>query len=343
MTPRRSLAVLGRSAVVVATLLLGLLVVLASWLPLTLDPPRRVDNRLEVTADGVRFEPVRLARVPAGASAVRQADTDDELVLTLRVRPGDDARTPDPSRIAVLATDLRNHDLLVGQDGRDLVVRRERTLDGRTDEVEVRLPEVLAPGSWQDIEVRFTGRLLITAGRRTHVDTTFPAPQGRIPRGAQLSLGAETSGNHAWTGDIAVAQLRVGRKDLDLLDPGQLHHPRQLWLLPERLDESGMRTTGDHLRTAGWHLLASLLLGIGLALSLPRVRRPTPLLLAWATGVVAVNLVKVVIASRHPSLATALLQTAGGGIGIVQVLALRRRRRQRSGRGPGAAATGRPG
>lgn len=323
MTWRSVLAVVGRGVVVVSTLFLAGLFGLASWLPLTLELPERVDNRLGLGASGLHLEPHSLAIVPAAADLIRQADPDDELVLRLRLRTASTTQKG-PARIAVLATDLRNHDLLVGQVGSDLIVRRERTVAGRTVERQLRVPEVIRAGHWQEVEVRFDEGLRVTAGRDVHLDERLHGPQGRTARTARFSLGAETSGNHPWAGELAVAELRIGTQRLDLLDPDGLRRPDRVWVLPERLDETGTRTPADHFTTAGWHLLGSLLLGIGIVASIPRLQRPTAVLVVWAVAAAAVNIVKVVIASRHPSLATALLQIAGGWLGIVVALTFRR-------------------
>ena len=298
-----------------ATALLLVLFLAVSWFPFVPDLPARVDNQVEVTEDGLRFSPVGVALVPDGRDWL--ADADDwpvRLRLTLRSGSRDQVG---PARLLTLGDDLRNQAVIVGQDEADLVVRSMQSAAGRTSSSTLRARDAVDPGRWQDLEVVLERRSATLKVDGVHAEGTFPDVRARIRSGSQLALGAEPSGQRAWHGEIASATLLVDDARLDLIQDDRLEIPSQLWRLPDRLAESGRRSPQSELRTAGWHLALSLALGAGLALWHDHRRPPTRPLLLWAAVAVAANLAKVGFACRHPSLATTLLQVAGGWLGIV--------------------------
>jgi hypothetical protein len=225
-----------------------------------------------------------------------------------------------------VSEDVRNHRLVIGQQGADLLVRTRRTEHGHSTESVLRARGVVHPDRWQEVRVSLGEVGALTVDGVEHDRRPYPPVTGRLPQGTQVSLGAEASGQHPWEGRLREVTLAVGRDRHDVLVDGRLSAPSSMWALPTRLDESGTRTPRDHLRTAAWHLVLSFAVGVGLRGSTGTRARPVHLMLGWTVLAAVGNAAKVVIATRHPSLATSLLHLAGGWLGIVTAQAAWSRR-----------------
>jgi len=131
-----------------------------------------------------------------------------------------------------------------------------------------------------------------------------------------LSLANTPSGGRPWLGEIGTAMLTLDNRRIDLLRDEPYVLPERLWVLPSRLQEETDRAALHQIVVGGAHVTIGLALLVSLGYALPRWRlRTLFILIVFMT--VAVNAGKIVVATRHPSATTALLQSAGAGSGLL--------------------------
>lgn len=248
---------------IMVTAVSGLSYVAASWFPFELELPERVPNRIEVLEGGLRFSPVSLATAPGATGWFSQVGEGDRVEIALRFRTAS-VEQYGPARLLAIGTDLHNQALIVGQQDSSLVIRSLQRRTSEWAEQRVDVLDLIEVGRWLDVQIAFDDGISVVVDRTQHVDEPFPHIfQDMDPR-SRLSLGAETSGLRTWAGDLAEAKITVDDVTHDLLvAPGVLETRSSLWLLPERLDETGSRSTGNQLTTAVGHLLLTFILGLG--------------------------------------------------------------------------------
>jgi hypothetical protein len=298
------------------------LLVLGSWAPFQLEPPLLRTNEARFVDDDVlEVAPPSLVRTEGPPSWLEVVRDEGAFVLRLDART-DRPRQDGPARLLSLSWDVSRRNLTLGQLGGALAVRMRHPGTDEQGQPQLIVPGVFTTPEWRTIEVRVDQLLEVSIDgvpvRRVVVgddalagwDPTYP-----------LLFGDERTGGRGWEGQLRRPELTVAGVRHDLLTADPLVIPERYWEVPGRLtDPSTSRPPLENVLTGVLHTLIGLTIGALLALRRP-ARSYLATLTVWAAISVTVNLGKVVIATRHPSVATALLQLGGGGIGIALVLA----------------------
>lgn len=308
------------------SLLVICIVVLAavSWFPFQLERPQLVVSGVETLSDGsLRFSDDEFASTSRAPGWLAAAIENEHLEVSLRISSSaTDQRGP--ARILALSAtpgegqgDVLAHDLMIGQDGTDLVVRVVGPGTDPQGRPELVARGVLSDDGWHDVDLVLADDVLLTVDGEPRAGGTRLAgwaatwdPEHR------LSLGNTLSGVRPWSGTIAQARVVAGDEHIELLASEELDVAGISRRLPERLSLAQPRV-GSGAVLIGWlHVLLGA--AIGSALVLARPAHPLAASLWGVLALVAVaNLGKVLVATRHPSVGTFLLQAAGGGLGAV--------------------------
>jgi len=316
-------------------LVAGVLVLLViSWYPFELELPSTEVAGVQTLADGsLRFVGDGFASTPRPPSWLPIAIRQESLAVSLRVRPST-AEQEGPARILALSApplggneDEVEHNLVVGQSGTDLVVRVVRPGSNEQGRPDIVVPGVLTPEAWHEIDLELDQDLRMSVGGQVRV--LEPGTDGWAAawdEDHRLSLGNTLSGTRPWAGTIARARVVTGSEQVDVLASDELDVPGVGRRLPPRLREAASRVGTGPLLIGVLHTLLGL--GLGAAAVLARPARPLAHSLWVVPALAAVaNLGKVVVATRHPSVATFLLQSGGGGLGALAAFAVLRHRR----------------
>lgn len=303
-----------------------------SWYPFRLDWPVVIPAGVETLEDGsLRFGTQGFASTPNAPGWLAAAVEQEHLEVSLRFASANPNQRG-PARILALSAtprdgqrDVRAHDLMIGQDGEDLVVRLVRPGSNPQGRPELVAPGVFGSGGWHDLDLLLDDEVTLT------IDGEVQASGGGASGWAstwdpthRLSLGNTLSGERPWSGTIARAQVVAGGEPVDLLTSEELDVPGVGLGLSPRLRTALSAPGIGNSATAALHLLLGALLGGALVLALPA--RPLADSLWVVLLLVAVaNLGKIVVATRHPSVADLLLQAGGGGLGAAAAFHLRRR------------------
>ena len=305
-----------------------------AWYPFEFDPPRRVDNGVTRLDDGglafagdhvhaQAHAPTRLAEDPSATVAT----------LDLEVQTG---RTDQrgPARIFALSRDTTHANLVVAQDGSDLVVRVRRDASDTHGRPALRAPGVFADDEPIQVRVAITESAveLLASGHEPVVASTGGAAVTTWDPAHRVALGDDPGGDRTWHGAITAATLTVGDEQTDYLAPGTLDIPGQVWDVPERLHES----LGVSSSSAAWRSPLHLLAFVPVGMLLVAVREHAPRLRRVAGDAALIGLLlqagKIVAGWRHPSLLTVGAQVLGAVAGVALLeLARRRVARHRGG------------
>ena len=310
-----------------------LLLLVISWHPFELEVPAVGSGDIETREDGsLRVANGGFASTSQPPSWLPRAIRHEAMLLSMRVRPNDDGQDG-PARILALsappagaAEDQVRHNLVIGQSGTDLVVRVVRPGSDRQGRPDIVVPGVLTPHEWHDIELELDEELRLTVDGKLEV--LEPGTAGWSAAWAQdhrLSVGNTLSGTRMWDGTIARARVVIGSQQIDLLASEELDRREAGPHIAPRLTEALSREGADAMTVGMLHVLIGFLLGAAVATT--RSARP-PVDSLWVVPALAAvaNLGKVVIATRHPSIATFLLQAGGSGLGVIAAVAAARRR-----------------
>lgn len=287
-----------------------------AWWPLILDLPASRPNGAERDGAAVRFlEPGELRGDPSPLLAAIRAARG--CTLDLALTPATSAANG-PARILEFGTDHERMNLMVGQAGRDLVVRVRRPGSDPAGAPPLTAARVLDAGRSTRVSISIaTDRLALAVDGQDRDELRLSAPPiDAWDEPCELRLGDSPAGDRAWLGTIERAVLTTGGDDHDLLAPGLLRRPAALWYVPERL-----RLSADwyFFSPADWHDLLINVLGfvpIGLLAALGWRRRP--LLAAAAFGLaltLTMEIGQIVVVDRVPSLLDVLLDFSGALIG----------------------------
>jgi hypothetical protein len=292
-----------------------------SWFPFRLELPRVVDNGLSVAGDGAWvFEDVGLALTEAPPSWLQVATSSERLEVRLEVRPASSTLSG-PARIMALSAtsaggrDVAEQNLMVGQEGRDLVVRVRRPGADELGEPAVVIPEALVGGQWRELIIVLGSSIDIAVDGVVLASEAAEGWPATWDADAVLTLGNTPSGTRPWQGELRSASVTVDSEERDLLDDAELTVPERVAVVPSRLREPRDRPLGREVAVGLGHVLV----GAALAVALSGVRP------AWSSrrvvGSVAVlsviaNAGKVVVATRHPSLLTTALQIVGAVVAL---------------------------
>jgi hypothetical protein len=310
-----------------------LLLVLISWWPLRFEVPRLVEVGAAMQADGsLQFldesSPATIGPPPWLSAALEQ----ERLEVALRIRTSE----PDqggPARIFALSAapegderDVLEHNLMVGQEGSDLIVRVVRP---GTDERGI--PPLIAAGvfaepAWRDVGLVLADEITLMVDGRVHGQEAEASGWSALwDDQHELSLGNTISGERPWAGTIARATVVVGTQTVDVLSSPELDIEGYSVRLPPRLRVVESRPPVQRMLVGPLHVLLGAFLGATLVAGWPN--RPLGTHLGLLVGLAAVaNVGKVFVVGRHPSVATALLQAGGAGLGAAAMYHVVRRR-----------------
>jgi hypothetical protein len=304
-----------------ALLLVTLLKV--SWSPFRLDLPFRADDVSVEDSGAWRFSGRTLATSVTPPGWLRHAIEGSSLRIVLEV---DSHRVEQegPARILSLSEDTSSHDLMIGQEGEDLVVRVRRPGADEVGQPPITVEGVFSTPGWRRIDVRVERLLSVGVdGQYTTLPLDDGDPFEPWDAGHVLALGNERTWDRAWEGSIRRATVRTDAGEVDLLDAGLQRTWGGALVMPQRISED----TGRPLprRSVVWAMHAGLgaLLMVAATRALPTAswRR---LLIGWTALVLVLNLGKTLIATRHPSVVTTIVQLAGGGVGLWAAARVRR-------------------
>ena len=300
-------------------------------LPTVPSCPRRED---------ILFPTPGIVRSVSPPDWVAAAMRSQRLDLTLRVRPFSSDQTG-PARIFTLSADPYYRDLTIGQQGENLVLRLrtpETDLNGtRANDLPfAELPGVFrTPAAWVEIHLAIEpGRLRFSAvapesGHRIGLETTLAAePFSDWDPSYRLALGGELTNERSWLGEIQQALVRTdgnaidyaapdGRGDLEA-SPARFWYARQYFTLVPFRDVS----LPDAVLNVVGYVPLGLLFGVWGWLW-GDARRGWRRAAVWVLAVAAVSAtletLQFVIPVRHPSSTDLVLNTLGGGIGLLLV------------------------
>lgn len=298
------------------------LLVMVSWWAFRLEVPLLVESGVETRSDGsLQFLGEASAATIGPPTWLAAALEQERLEVVLRLRTSE----PDqggPARILALSAppqgegrDVLEHNLMIGQDGPDLIVRVVRPGTGEQGTPPLIAAGVFAEPEWRDVELVLADEITLTVDGRVHARE---APTSGWAAGwddqHELSLGNTLSGERPWAGTIARATVVVGNEAVDVLSSPELDVEEQTVRLPPRLRVGESRPPTQRILLGGLHLLLGAFLGATLVAGWSDRPLRTHLGLLIGLAVVA-NAGKILVAGRHPSIATALLQAGGAGLG----------------------------
>jgi hypothetical protein len=297
--------------------LLVLLYVAGSWYPFRLDLPFRADD---VVVDGAvhSFTGQSLATSDRPPIWLPRAIDDASLRVELEAR----ATAPDqtgPARLLSISEGIDAQNLVIGQDGQDLVVRVRRLAANDVGEPAFRVPGALEPGRWRTIEVEVADDVTVWVDGVIRNYARDADAFGWWDDAHQLSLGNEQSWDRGWQGEIRRAEVVVDSDRTDLLDGELTSSWDGRWIPPGRLLEDTQRSFAARVAVWALHLVSSAVAVAAVALLWPAAS-PMVIALRWAGIAALLNLGKIVIDTRHPSVTTWALQTVGGFLGAWLIL-----------------------
>jgi hypothetical protein len=292
-------------------------VALQAWFPLRSHVTRVARTAPVISADGVvTFEGSSVLVGEPGPAWVDDAATSGQLAVRLAFRAADDDQRG-PARMLTVTEDVRHADLMIGQDGRDVVVRVLRPGSDTGGDPPYRIAAAVEAGTWQVLDVRLGGgRIEASLDGRPVLDEPLGGPPGVSPlagwdRGYRVALGDEPLGDREWAGQLREATVTAPQHRVDLLAAGALRagtgevlhvHTREI-----------LRPPDDSPLFVGLRML--IFAPVGLALGL-RLRRPLVAAILAAAVPTVLALGKLFVAGRHPGLVEVVVGAAGALIGV---------------------------
>ncbi len=283
--------------------------VLLSWAPFRPEFPL-VSRSGPVVAEGVTtFDGTAALVGPVGMDWIAEAVAAEQLRVTIEART-EVADQDGPARLLSVSDDVFAADLMVGQDGDDLVVRVRRPKADQLGEPDLVVDDVFATADWHRIELDLQARSF-----RLSVDgverraKTFDEPLfADWERDQHTSVGDEWAGNRGWRGDLRRLEVATGAQVTDLTSPGTLTPVDDVIRL-SRTDRVDDPVPADPIPVSLLRALAWAVLAAVVTWTWPHRLALVGLLLAPFVLTVG----KLFIAARDPVLADAVL----GLIGVV--------------------------
>lgn len=287
-----------------------------SWWPFTLDPPRVVVNDAQMHGDGAwTFSGAGLARSDGPVGWNQLIPSADAVMLKVRFRASDLEQTG-PARLVHIGrpdgggTDPATQNIVIGQVGNRLELRVRRSEPARPIQARMVTNRITAH-RLHHLRLSLTDRLEAELDGQRIADIALdPGWADAWLTDAEVALGNAPGGGRPWSGDLLVARLAIDDVAVDLLDPRGVETPGRYLLVPSRLTQGSDRNPAGEISVWAAHLLSGAALGFTLRWSRP-VTEPRRLAVIGLAIVLVLNLVKVLIATRHPSLTTVLLQSIG--------------------------------
>jgi hypothetical protein len=305
--------------------LAGVLVVLivGSWWPFRVELPSVYWRDPVVQDDGSwRFAHGGLAGGEAPPPWLEQVLASGRFELELVIRPAASGQSG-PARILSLSADAGSgrdtleQNLVVGQDGADLVVRFRQPDTDLVGRPPLTVPAAMLEGQRREVTIRAdVDELVVSVDGQVEASTALPAswPATWDPD-AVLTLGNTPSAVRPWRGEVEAAAMRTSDATHDLLAAGSVTALDRWEIADRRLGALGGRSPARQIPVGLLHVAAGVLLGAALVRVRPQRSVVRTVLLIVLISLV-LNAGKLAIDGRHASTATFLLQVAGGGLGM---------------------------
>jgi hypothetical protein len=287
----------------------------ASWFPFRLDPPRSVPNGLSIDGGVWLFEGIGMARTDGPPTWLAEVTLTEAVEFHLEVRPASVTATG-PARILALSApaaggrDVREQNLVIGQDGTDLIVRLRRPGADRNGQPPIVMRDVLDAGTWRGIHVVLGSSATVVVDEGDRVSIPARGWADTWDEQFVLTIGNTPSGFRPWQGEVRVATVASQGDERDLLRDPDVTTPDEVLLVPPRLRREGDRPPVERGMTALLHVIGGALGALMVRVAWPRWSALRVVALIGSLSLV-VNVMKVVIATRHPSVMTVLLQVLG--------------------------------
>jgi hypothetical protein len=206
--------------------------------PFEWSPPQLVVNAAERTdGGGVRFAKPGILITRTAPAWVGRAMEANTFTVQLRARSFT-ADQSGPTRVLTLSRDHDERNLMIGQEGADLIVRIR--LPGRDrngmkwsggEKRSLRVKDVFAEPVWRTVAVRVVGGHVAVDvdGAEALALATTERPLDGWSSSFPLALGNEGTWLRAWSGEIAEAVAAVGDERWDLLAE-DFERPEKRWL-----------------------------------------------------------------------------------------------------------------
>lgn len=199
--------------------------------------PFQVQMPVDITPNGASFGQdghLQLSRpgIALGAASSEWLDAamaTSTLTVTLEVRPAS-VDTQGASRIMAVSKHNRLRNFSLGQRGSDLILHLRTPATDLYGAPPYRLRGALASPGWHRIEVDIVPRLLeVRVDGTKRLSAPLPAePLAGWARDYRLSLGNELSHDQPWLGDIRLARIAAGARQVDYSRAAALKIPRYL-------------------------------------------------------------------------------------------------------------------
>jgi hypothetical protein len=287
--------------------------------PFQFEWPVKVRNAAERTVDGgIAFPAEGMASTQEAPRWLSDIVDGNEFELRIRLRTYS-VKQVGPARILSIARDFWSHDLTIGQDGSDIVVRIRRAGPEDPEPPPFRISGGLRDKRWHDfvLSVNEDGLRLALDGTERVFANVKPADLAGWSTGYRLIFGNELIGERPWLGEIESASILLTDDPMPhpLLDTTEL--PESWWRLPERLHNAFRLKT---VASPGmWDVLLNVFGFVPFGAFLRWRSGPEKTLayamLCGAALSLSIECSQIVIAGRYPSVVDLSLNTLGAGLG----------------------------
>ncbi|MCP3916658.1 MAG: LamG domain-containing protein [bacterium] len=290
--------------------------------------PHKVRNQLERRADGsLRFAATSVARTLAAPAWLPRVIGGAAFAVEVEARTTDTDQEG-PARLFTLSPNPYERNLMIGQEGADLLVRVRRPGSDWNGEPPLVVPGVFANDEWHRCTLSIAnGELLLAVDGVERTRTPFgERARRRWSSDYRVGLGDELTLDRPWEGELRRALVVVDGEEFDYTAPAAIDEPREVWLFPEA-SRFLLRPDPRGARTVFAHLLAFVAFGAAYALAARRGERSVLRLACWATLLgLGKELAKILVEGRHATLLHVPVEVLGALIGGGAVLFVLRRR-----------------
>jgi VanZ like family len=261
---------------------------------------------------------------------LKSAKRAESLELSLELRPQSSAQSG-PARILTISDDIYSRNLMLAQDGDDLVLRLRSedtssngVLDGRPV---ARVENVLQAGRWVGIDIGIhPGRLTIAIDGRQELEAVLPpAVLATWNSSFGLALGNEMTCNRPWLGEIRNPVITAPDGATIYAEPHQVERPASCWAVRHapKLIPLVQLNLGDAVRNIVMYIPLGCLLG--LIMRTRNVWTFGALLLTVAAVSGVFETAQLFVPRRFPSVDDLIFNTLGGALGLRVGFWLKRR------------------
>lgn len=260
----------------------------------------------------------------------KSAKRAESLELSLELQPQSSTQSG-PARILTISEDIYDRNLMLAQDGDDLVLRlrsEDTNSNGVLDGHPVaRVEDVLQAGRWVSIDIGIhPGRLTIAIDGRLELEAALPpAVLATWNSSFGLALGNEMTCNRPWLGEIRNPVITAPDGATSYAEPRQVERPASCWAV--RHEPKLIPLVHLNLADAARNVVMYIPLGCVLGLMV-RTRKAWTfgaLLLTVAAVSGAFETAQLFVPRRFPSVDDLIFNALGGALGLWLGLRLKRR------------------